>query len=90
MGAFCALLIVSKCLPVCLSGWRSALKKTEVLNMRLTPELSEGIKQGAALTGRSVSSFVDQAVNSFLASDDYKKQAANNVAKLNSLLEAKP
>ena len=90
MGAFCALFIVSKCRAICFPGWRFTVKKTEVLNMRLTPELSEGIKQGAALTGRSVSSFVDQAVNSFLASDDYKKQAANNVAKLNSLLEGKP
>ena len=66
------------------------MKKTEVLNMRVTPVLAKGIKQGAALTGRSVSSFVDQAVNSFLASDDYKKQAKSNVAKLNSLLEGKP
>ena len=66
------------------------MKKTEVLNMRLTPELSAGIKQGAALTGRSVSSFVDHAVGSFLASDDFKKQAKSNVAKLRSLLEAKP
>tara|TARA_R100000808_G_scaffold2843_1_gene10670 strand:+ start:413 stop:613 length:201 start_codon:yes stop_codon:yes gene_type:complete len=66
------------------------MKKTEVLNMRVTPELSNGIKQGAALTGRSVSSFVDQAVNAFLVSDDYKKQAKSNVAKLNSLLEGKP
>jgi hypothetical protein len=66
------------------------MKKTEVLNMRLTPELSKGIKQGAALTGRSVSSFVDQAVNAFLVSDDFKKQAKSNVTKLKSLLEAKP
>lgn len=66
------------------------MKKTEVLNMRVTPVLAKGIKQGAALTGRSVSSFVDQAVNAFLISDDFKKQAANNVAKLSSLLEDKP
>ena len=66
------------------------MKKTEVLNMRVTPVLAKGIKQGAALTGRSVTSFVDHAIGSFLASDDYKKQAKSNVAKLNSLLEGKP
>ena len=64
------------------------MKKTEVLNMRLTPELSEGIKQGAALTGRSVTSFVDYAIGSFLESDDYKKQAKSNVDNLVKQLNA--
>ena len=64
------------------------MKKTEVLNMRLTPELSKGIKQGAALTGRSVTSFVDHAIGSFLASDDYKKQAKSNVDNLVKQLNA--
>ncbi len=64
--------------------------KTDTIGFRLTPELNSEIKRGAALTGRSVSEFADHAIRFFLASDEFKTQAASNVAKLNSLLEEKP
>jgi len=64
------------------------MKKSKVLNMRLTPELFASITQGAALTSRSVTSFVDHAISSFLESDDFQKQAKNNVDKLANQLKA--
>ena len=48
-------------------------RKSEHLNIRMTPAMKERLEQSAKLEGKSVSQFVGQLVEDFLESKDWKR-----------------